>query len=87
MKLVKKNANIINFQFVSLMRKDLLKLNYFFYLNFGTLIIFLWEMDHFATQNIEEPVDLVKLCLNTNVKIKLRHGRELKGKLHVNNTI
>ena len=40
-------------------------------------------MDHFATQNIEEPIDLVKLCLNAPIKVKLRHGRELKGVLHV----
>ena len=40
-------------------------------------------MDNFAAQNIEEPIDLVKLCLNTHIKVKLRHGRELKGVLHV----
>lgn len=40
-------------------------------------------MDSFANLNIEEPIDLVKLCLNEMIRIKLRHGRELKGRLHV----
>jgi len=39
-------------------------------------------MDSFAALNIEEPIDLVKLCLNHNVRIKLRYGREIRGKLH-----
>lgn len=40
-------------------------------------------MDSFAALNIEEPVDLVKLCLNHYIRAKLRYGREVKGKLHV----
>ena len=40
-------------------------------------------MTEFATLTIEEPIDLVKLCINEYVYIKLRHERELKGKLHV----
>ncbi|KAL7712955.1 Snrnp sm protein [Entamoeba marina] len=30
---------------------------------------------------VEEPLDLVKLCLDENVIIKLRGGRQLTGKL------
>lgn len=32
---------------------------------------------------VEEPLDLIKLSLNERIFIKCRHGRELRGKLHV----
>lgn len=32
---------------------------------------------------VREPLDLVKLCLEERVFVKLRGDRELKGKLHV----
>jgi hypothetical protein len=35
------------------------------------------------TNEIEEPIDLVRLSLGKNVYIKCRNNRELKGKLHV----
>lgn len=32
---------------------------------------------------LEEPIDLIRLSLGEKVFVKCRHGRELKGKLHV----
>jgi small nuclear ribonucleoprotein (snRNP)-like protein len=40
-------------------------------------------MNEFNSLSIEEPIDLVKLCINKYVRVKLRHDLELKGKLHV----
>jgi hypothetical protein len=40
-------------------------------------------MTDFTTLNVEEPIDLVKLCINKVVRIKMRHDIELKGRLHV----
>lgn len=40
-------------------------------------------MTDYKTLSVEEPIDLVKLSLNEVVYVKCRHGRELKGKLHV----
>ena len=33
--------------------------------------------------NIDEPIDLIKLSLNQIIFVKCRGGRELTGKLHV----
>ena len=44
-------------------------------------------MDSFAALNIEEPADLVKLCLTHYIRVKLRYGREIRGKLHVRKTL
>ncbi len=43
-------------------------------------------MNDFTSLAVEEPIDLVKLCINKYVRVKLRHDLELKGKLHVKKT-
>lgn len=35
-----------------------------------------------STVAVEEPLDLVKLSLDERIYVKLRNGRELRGKLH-----
>ncbi|XP_069138963.1 U6 snRNA-associated Sm-like protein LSm3 [Argopecten irradians] len=33
-------------------------------------------------QNVEEPLDLIRLSLDERIYVKMRNERELKGKLH-----
>ncbi|KAG9232603.1 hypothetical protein BJ875DRAFT_73584 [Amylocarpus encephaloides] len=40
------------------------------------------EVDDGAAAPVSEPLDLVRLCLNEVVFVKLRGDRELKGRLH-----
>ena len=32
---------------------------------------------------VKEPLDLIRLSLDENIYVKLRHDREIKGRLHV----
>lgn len=32
---------------------------------------------------VKEPLDLIRLSLDEKIYVKLRHDREIKGKLHV----
>lgn len=32
--------------------------------------------------NVEEPFDLIRMSLDEVIRVKCRHGRELRGKLH-----
>ncbi|XP_053204746.1 U6 snRNA-associated Sm-like protein LSm3 [Panonychus citri] len=32
--------------------------------------------------NVEEPLDLIRLSLDERIYVKMRHGRELRGLLH-----
>lgn len=34
-------------------------------------------------QNVEEPLDLVRLSIDERIYVKLRNDRELRGRLHV----
>lgn len=36
-----------------------------------------------SAAGVTEPLDLVRLCLDETVYVKLRGDRELKGRLHV----
>ena len=36
-----------------------------------------------ATAAVKEPLDLIRLSLDERLYVKLRGGRELKGRLHV----
>jgi len=36
-----------------------------------------------GTETIEQPLDLVRLSLGERIFVKLRGGRELRGRLHV----
>lgn len=36
---------------------------------------------------VKEPLDLIRLSLDERVYVKLRHDRELRGKLHVRNSV
>ncbi|KAF2140693.1 uncharacterized protein K452DRAFT_273438 [Aplosporella prunicola CBS 121167] len=40
------------------------------------------DVDDTATAPVNEPLDLVRLCLDEVVFVKLRGDRELKGRLH-----
>ena len=35
------------------------------------------------TNNVEEPLDLVRLSIDERIYVKLRNDRELRGRLHV----
>ena len=41
------------------------------------------DVDDEGTGPVAEPLELVKLCLDEIVFVKLRGDRELKGRLHV----
>jgi len=41
------------------------------------------DVDDGASAPANEPLDLVRLCLDEIVFVKLRGDRELKGRLHV----
>ena len=41
------------------------------------------EADEGTSISVSEPLDLVRLCIDELVHIKLRGDRELKGRLHV----
>lgn len=41
------------------------------------------DVDDGASAPVSEPLDLVRLCLDEVVFVKLRGDRELKGRLHV----
>ena len=41
------------------------------------------DVDDTAAGPVSEPLDLVRLCLDEVVFVKLRGDRELKGRLHV----
>jgi U6 snRNA-associated Sm-like protein LSm3 len=41
------------------------------------------DVDDGAAASVSEPLDLVRLCLDEVVFVKLRGDRELKGRLHV----
>ena len=41
------------------------------------------DVDDGAATSVSEPLDLVRLCLDEVVFVKLRGDRELKGRLHV----
>lgn len=41
------------------------------------------DVDDGAAAPVSEPLDLVRLCLDEIVFVKLRGDRELKGRLHV----
>jgi U6 snRNA-associated Sm-like protein LSm3 len=41
------------------------------------------DVDDGASAPVSEPLDLVRLCLDEIVFVKLRGDRELKGRLHV----
>ncbi|TVY49071.1 putative U6 snRNA-associated Sm-like protein LSm3 [Lachnellula occidentalis] len=41
------------------------------------------DVDDGAAAPVSEPLDLVRLCLDEVVFVKLRGDRELKGRLHV----
>jgi hypothetical protein len=43
------------------------------------------DVDDTAAGPVSEPLDLVRLCLDEVVFVKLRGDRELKGRLHVGN--
>ena len=45
------------------------------------------EVEDAGANPVNEPLDLVRLSLNEIVFIKLRGDRELKGRLHVRNTV
>ena len=36
---------------------------------------------------VQEPLDLIKLSLDERIYVKMRNDRELKGRLHVRNSI
>ena len=40
-------------------------------------------MAGYASMNIDEPLDLIKLSVDERIYVKCRHDRELKGKLIV----
>ncbi|KAF2181935.1 U6 snRNP-associated protein Lsm3 [Zopfia rhizophila CBS 207.26] len=40
------------------------------------------EADDGAPSSVAEPLDLVRLCIDETVIVKLRGDRELKGRLH-----
>jgi U6 snRNA-associated Sm-like protein LSm3 len=44
------------------------------------------DVDDGASAPVSEPLDLVRLCLDEIVFVKLRGDRELKGRLHVCST-
>jgi hypothetical protein len=44
------------------------------------------DVDDGASAPVSEPLDLVRLCLDEIVFVKLRGDRELKGRLHVGST-
>lgn len=44
------------------------------------------DVDDTAAGPVSEPLDLVRLCLDEVVFVKLRGDRELKGRLHVSTT-
>ena len=44
------------------------------------------DVDDGASAPVSEPLDLVRLCLDEIVFVKLRGDRELKGRLHVSST-
>ena len=35
-----------------------------------------------SVPNVEEPLDLIRLSLDERIYVKMRNGRELKGRLH-----
>lgn len=35
---------------------------------------------------IKEPVDLIRLSVDERIYVKMRHDRELRGRLHVSTT-
>jgi len=41
------------------------------------------EADEGTSISVSEPLDLVRLCIDEFVHIKLRGDRELRGRLHV----
>lgn len=41
------------------------------------------DVDDTSAGPVSEPLDLVRLCLDEVVFVKLRGDRELKGRLHV----
>jgi len=41
------------------------------------------DVDDGASAPVSEPLDLVRLCIDEIVFVKLRGDRELKGRLHV----
>jgi U6 snRNA-associated Sm-like protein LSm3 len=45
------------------------------------------DVDDGASAPVSEPLDLVRLCLDEIVFVKLRGDRELKGRLHASRTI
>jgi U6 snRNA-associated Sm-like protein LSm3 len=45
------------------------------------------DIDDGASAPVSEPLDLVRLCLDEIVFVKLRGDRELKGRLHASRTI
>lgn len=36
---------------------------------------------------VKEPLDLIRLSLDEKIYVKLRHDREIKGRLHVGNCL
>jgi len=45
------------------------------------------DVDDGASAPVSDPLDLVRLCLDEIVFVKLRGDRELKGRLHASRTI
>jgi U6 snRNA-associated Sm-like protein LSm3 len=45
------------------------------------------DVDDGASAPVSEPLDLVRLCLDEIVFVKLRGDRELKGRLHASSAI
>lgn len=45
------------------------------------------DIDDGSSAPASEPLDLVRLCLDEVVFVKLRGDRELKGRLHVRNSV
>ena len=40
-----------------------------------------------VANTVEEPLDLIRLSLDERIYVKLRNDRELRGKLHVRNSL
>jgi len=46
------------------------------------LLFYLFQPVSLVT--IKEPVDLIRLSVDERIYVKMRHDRELRGRLHVN---
>lgn len=48
-----------------------------------SLLLKMADVDDGASAPVSEPLDLVRLCIDEVVYVKLRGDRELRGRLHV----